>query len=221
MDTRAAIHTGILHDPEPNLPREVFADYLDEFGDRPGDREWARFIRVSIERGHDNAQLEFEVLNNAHAKPGELFLTRMPWGLPAGWDATCYRKLFELRRDRVFERPVRGMGTALLVRGFVEEVALTDAEQLPDLICHHPIREAQTVGCTVRFLRATDGSPCWVAFVGGRGDVRISPPWYRVFGSREEMAAGIVGWIESQRNRAIEEAVMGRPRLPEPTEEQS
>lgn len=48
MTTLASLYAAILRDPASNLPREIYADFLDERG-HEGDRERAEFIRVQIE----------------------------------------------------------------------------------------------------------------------------------------------------------------------------
>src|SRR5262249_11574334 len=76
------------------------------------------FIRVSIAKGHEAAHDELALVNK-RARNGEEWSA---WNLPVGWNVTCSRKLFEMSWDVVDLRPAAG-GVALLVRGFVAEVA--------------------------------------------------------------------------------------------------
>lgn len=125
MTTAEAFLADICANPADDDLRLIFADWLEENG-----QYWlARFIRVSIAKGHDNAQGEYAKVNEAVAPSEEYSL----WGLPAGWTVTCYRKLFELRRDLIAEGRITQQiapGTALVTRGFVGEIACSENEFL-------------------------------------------------------------------------------------------
>jgi len=109
----------IIARPEDDGPRLVYADWLEEHGD--SDR--AEFIRVSIQRGHEAAHGALARVNQ-RACNGEEWSV---WSLPVGWDITCSRKLFDMRWDVEGLRHRAG-GVALLVRGFVAEVACRCAD---------------------------------------------------------------------------------------------
>lgn len=123
-------------------------------------RHMARFIRVSIERGHDNAQGEFQRAIE-HTDP---FDAAKAFGLPEGWAVTCYRKLHELRSEGVSPRSV------LCVRGFVAEVRCPLAAWLahgPAVVRRHP----------VQVVRLTDREPYTDAVYHHRTDA-THHHWY-------------------------------------------
>jgi uncharacterized protein (TIGR02996 family) len=156
-------HAGFLQDiiehPEEDALRLIYADWLED----NGDPDRARFIRVSIERGHDNAQGEFRRVNDRHSAPGKEW---QAWGLPAGWRVTCYRRLHEVRGDLLRERRTLAPGTALLVRGFVAEVTLPCAEWMrhgPALVRAAPL---ERVGLADRKPLRHDGWFFWLRHPG-------------------------------------------------------
>jgi uncharacterized protein (TIGR02996 family) len=158
-------HNGFLQDiiehPEEDAPRLIYADWLED----NGDPDRARFIRVSIRRGHDNAQGEFQRVNERHSAPGKEW---QAWGLPAGWRVTCYRRLHELRGDLLRWRPALAPGTALLVRGFVAEVTLPCDQwmrQGPALVRAAPLERVTLADR--RPLRFRDGRFRWLHVAEG------------------------------------------------------
>lgn len=130
--TALALLRAVLSDPADDLPRLVLADWWEEQGcDR-----MARFVRVAVGRGDDYAQGEFR-LAVEHTLP---FDAAAAFGLPDGWDVTCYEKLHDIRAESPLAR------SALTRRGFVARLACPADVWLrhADQLYWHP---AQTVPC--------------------------------------------------------------------------
>ena len=131
--TGIALLAEVLRVPAEDTPRLVYADWLQEQGERH--LEWmAVFIRAAIRNGDDDAQGEFQ-RTIEHTNPHD---GAAAFGLPEGWDVTCYAKLHELRsipagRDRP---------SALTRRGFVSEVTCSAADWLAHsttILAAHPV----------------------------------------------------------------------------------
>lgn len=156
MNERAGFLSAIAREPDEDTVRLAFADYLQESGERH--LEWmAVFIRACIRNGDDNAQGEYHRAIE-HTNPHD---GARAFGLPAGWDVTCYRKLHELRSQVFSNRP-----SALTVRGFVSHVTLSFADLLAhagELFAANPIGRV-----TIRGARPWPVNSVTTAFLGSR-----------------------------------------------------
>lgn len=105
MTDREALFAAVVAEPEDDLPRLVFADYLDDTG-VPADAARAAYIRTQI-----------EAEKHAPRSAGRLECNRQ---------AAEFRDRFKDEWDLEFADPIEWFGfTALRRRGFVEEVAGT------------------------------------------------------------------------------------------------
>lgn len=166
MGERDALLWAILSNPDDDIPRLVFADWLDEH-DQPGHAE---FIRLQIEaerirgggcaavlRAGCDGKKEWCVrcglLKRAHA----LHNTAMPRMYPA---VTRGRHAWEM-----YDAPLKGYdgGTRFKWRrGFVDGVATTIAEffrSAVELFGRHPVRDV--ILTDVRPYRNESGRFCW------------------------------------------------------------
>ena len=129
MTDRDALWAAILANPDDDLPRLIYADWLDENGDK-FDRLQARFIRAQVEfartdpHGPERDRLRREVLpvEMAHAKtwakwPAGLVLTSR-FGRGFVEEVTMYSKRFVTEGESLFTvQPVRGVKFADMTGG--------------------------------------------------------------------------------------------------------
>ena len=127
---RDALLAGIVADPDADLPRLVFADWLEETG-HPANCARAEYIRLAIER-------EFFTENDAKLRRTRHRLTTL-------------RKMFDDEWDGYFRGlwPPRGTVKAHRSRGFVDRVSVDESwlpAVLPELTLRHPVRGLQIYG---------------------------------------------------------------------------
>lgn len=139
-DTYSHLLRAVLDEPDEDLHRSAFADWLEEHGDA-GQREWAEFIRVQCElarlgswvdyyraEGVDRLDCTGERLRRREA---ELFdLSHTPGGFPRLGPLAHLAEVFHPREWR---------------RGFLYAVTcrLSDwLEHGPRLVAHQPVRVA-------------------------------------------------------------------------------
>jgi uncharacterized protein (TIGR02996 family) len=178
MDERDAFLRAVAANPEDDLPRLVFADWLEERG-TPGDAARARFIRLQVELATVNLECSrypghyFDLLTESHrlaVRFAKSWLKELPPPVAA-----------ELGKSRV--------GADLFRRGFVESVKLSPrtyvscAEQLcettPVRTVHFNVglRDLQTLLLTrgLQKLRGLRLSGNWVC---PRGYRLLAAGWF-------------------------------------------
>ncbi len=133
---RDALLAGILADPDADLPRLVFADWLEETG-HPANCARAEYIRLAIELGE-------EVLGNGiHRQRTDARLTQL-------------KEMFEDELSLLTPTfGIPGAGGVSYSRGFAESVhcKTTFLSGFLELIPRHPVRALHVLGsCSPNYL---------------------------------------------------------------------
>jgi uncharacterized protein (TIGR02996 family) len=131
MSDRDALFAGILADPDDDLPRLVYADWLEEHG-RPADVARARFVRLQVEMARIDP-LSDRFPRDYFAAADELA------GLAARWLRAWLAELPAAVAAEVWKRRP---GADAFRRGFLESVQLPPevfARVAPELFAAAPV----------------------------------------------------------------------------------
>lgn len=165
---REQLLNNVLESPDDNLPRLIFADWLEEHGDRPGDQEWSELIRLQIGRGsaeeHKRAAMDKRIR--------ELMVTT-----PKNYD---------------------GIMSFDYIRGFLSSVQLLHVSSLPAILRENPIEDIRIDGIRLyikkgNFLRAA--SDDWKVY---KWTYDIDLSRYESFPNRNAMVEKVLSWMTSK-----------------------